>query len=318
LDAQLELNIAQLRWPGAPAGAALSALHTVIRLQDGAVEARPLAFKLAGGAVSGMATLRLPGGASAPGMQLQLQADAVQLDQALALALAGKSQGVKGGRSDLRLALSASGASAHQWASSLNGEFRLSMGLAHLSGNLAALGGDIATRLVEAVNPAHKRNQGSDLQCVALRLPIQRGHIVIDHGVAMESEQLDVVASGEIDLGAETLALAFRPTVKQGLGVGVGDLAQLVQLRGSLSQPSIAVDLKGATREAASIGAAVATGGLSLIGQRMLKEKRDPHPCAAALAGGKASGDAERPPGPADPQAKTPGKPGLLRGLGRR
>lgn len=321
LDVQLELSTAQLRFPGKPAAQGLAALHTSIRVQGDTVEARPLTFKLAGGAVSAAATLRLPAGAGAPSFKLQVNADGIALDQALALT--GNAHGVSGGRSELRLDLGASGATAHQLASNLNGEVRLSVGPAHLGGDLAGLGGDVLTRLVEAVNPFRKQDKGSDLRCAALRLPIKQGKIVIDHSIAMESDKLDVVASGEIDLGAETLAMAFRPAVKQGLGVGAMDLAQLVKLRGTLSQPVIAADLQGATREVASISAAVATGGLSLIGERLLKEKRDPHPCVTALGGARAGVDAAAEQGTAKSVAKmadkvTSGVSGLFRSRGQR
>ena len=66
---------------------------------------------------------------------------------------------MSGGRSELRIDLSASGASAHQLASSLSGDVRLSVGPAHLGGDLAGLGGDVVTRLVQAVNPFQKRNR---------------------------------------------------------------------------------------------------------------------------------------------------------------
>jgi hypothetical protein len=321
LDVQLELSVAQLRLPGQTAGQALTALHAVIRLQGDTIEARPVAFKLADGTVSGAATLRLPQGGGVPSYGVQMQASGVGLDHALSLS--GSTHGVRGGRSDLRIDLRADGASPHQLARSLNGDLRLSVGPAHIDGDLAGLGGDVATRLVEAVNPLHKQNKGSDLQCAAVLLPIRGGHIVIDHSIAMESDQLDVVASGEIDLGAETLAVVVRPAVKQGLGVGAANLAQLVKLRGSLSQPVIAADLQGATREAASIGAAVATGGLSLIGERMLKEKRDPHPCVTALGGGGRSGEAEPKQSAVKAVGKAAGKlssgvSGLMRGRGSK
>jgi hypothetical protein len=40
--------------------------------------------------------------------------------------------------------------------------------------------------------------------------------------------------------------------------------------------------MQGAARQGLSIGAAVAIGGLSLVGERLLMERADPHPCAAA------------------------------------
>jgi hypothetical protein len=142
---------------------------------------------------------------------------------------------------------------------------------------------------VETVNPFYKQDNRSNISCVALRLPVIRGAIPVDHSIAVESEKLNIVVAGNIDIGNEEMELVIRPTIKQGLGLGAANLAQLVKLSGSLADPGIGVNLKGAAREGLSIGAALATGGLSLLGERMLKEKANPHPCAVAM-GGAASG----------------------------
>ncbi|MBC7735494.1 MAG: hypothetical protein H7306_27015 [Bacteriovorax sp.] len=151
-----------------------------------------------------------------------------------------------------------------------------------MGGDLAGPCGDVLTRLVEPVDPVQKQAEGADLQCLAARLPIRQGNIAIGHSLALERERLAVLASGEVDLGSDTLVMAFHPTVKQGLGLGAMDLARLVKLRGTLSQPATAADLRGAARKAASSGVAVAVGGLSRSGERMRQEKRDPHPCVTA------------------------------------
>ena len=136
----------------------------------------------------------------------------------------------------------------------------LIVGRTHVGGDLAGPCGDVLTRLVEPVDPVQKQAEGADLQCLAARLPIRQGNIAIGHSLALERERLAVLASGEVDLGSDTLVMAFHPTVKQGLGMGAMDLARLVKLRGTLSQPATAADLRGAARKAASIGVAVAAG----------------------------------------------------------
>jgi hypothetical protein len=113
---------------------------------------------------------------------------------------------------------------------------------------------------------------------------------VVDHSIAAESDKLNIVVAGNIDIGNEKIDLAIRPTIKEGLGLGAANLAQLVKLSGSLADPGIGVNLRGAAREGLSIGAAVATGGLSLIGERMLKEKANPHPCVVAMSGAPSDG----------------------------
>ena len=279
IDARLDLAAGEIRLPGRPT---LSAVQATLVLADGRIDLQPFAMQIGAGKIQGGASLRLPLG-GAPALTLQAQSDRVTLEQVFALT--GHAGGVSGGPTELRLDLRASGASTQQLARSLSGELRLKVGATRMQGDLGGFGGDLLTGLVEAVNPYYKRDKGSQVICAALRLPVQRGQIAVDRSIALESDKLDVVASGHIDLGAETLELAFRPHIKGGLGVGAASFAQLVKLSGPLSNPGIGIDMKGAAREAASIGAAVATGGLSLIGERLLKEAADPHPCASAMGG---------------------------------
>jgi hypothetical protein len=174
----------------------------------------------------------------------------------------------------------------------------------------------VLSELVQAVNPFYKDDKGSNVECAVARLPVQRGVITVDRSIATESDKLNVVASGSIDLGAETINMAIRPTIKEGLGVGAANLAQLVKLTGSLSDPRIGVDLRGAARQGLSIGAAVATAGLSLLGERLLAEVVDPHPCVTAM-GGKAPA-AEPPKSTDTPEKKGFELPSPLRSLRKR
>lgn len=310
LDANVDLMVAKLQLPGTPV---LSALHAALALGDGRVVLQPLNFRVGSGSVDAAVTLRLPAG-GAPVLSMRARSDGITLEELLVMA--GKADGLSGGRTDVQLDMTATGASPRQLARTLSGELRFKAGRMRLAGSLGGLGGGLLSGLVDAVNPFHKQDKGSILECVAARLPVQRGAIVVDHSIAMESDKLNVVASGSIDLGAETIDMAIRPTIKEGLGLGAGNLAQLVKLTGSLSDPRIGVDLKGAARQGLSIGAAVATGGLSLLGERLVTEHADPHPCVTAM-GGKAS--AAEPPKAADkPEKKGFELPRPLRSLRKR
>jgi hypothetical protein len=99
-----------------------------------------------------------------------------------------------------------------------------------------------------------------------------------------------MVAAGTINLRNETLDLALRPNVKEGLGIGAASLAELVRVTGTLSNPSVGIDTLGSARAALSVGGAIMTGGLSLLGEAALRKgTADPQPCQTALAGGTAS-----------------------------
>ncbi len=96
-----------------------------------------------------------------------------------------------------------------------------------------------------------------------------------------------MVMAGTINLRTEGLDLAIRPTVKEGIGIGAGALSELVRVTGTLSDPSVGIDTLGSARAALSVGGAILTGGLSLLGEAAFsKVTADQHPCQTALAGG--------------------------------
>src|SRR5690606_25808646 len=71
---------------------------------------------------------------------------------------------------------------------------------------------------------------------------------------------------------------------RSGTGISAGQLAELVRVGGTLAEPKAVPDTKAAFKTAASVGAAVATGGLSILAQGLLDRKSaDADPCATAL-----------------------------------
>jgi AsmA family protein len=58
-----------------------------------------------------------------------------------------------------------------------------------------------------------------------------------------------------------------------------------VRVTGTLSDPSIGVDRAGSARAALSVGGAIMTSGLSLLGEALYSRvTADPRPCQTALA----------------------------------
>jgi len=103
--------------------------------------------------------------------------------------------------------------------------------------------------------------------------------------------------------GLDVLLLSVLPFALyalrfESLGLDSANLAQLVMVSGPLRDPRIGVDVKGAARETADIGVAVATGGLSLVGKRLLSRPDETDVCRQAAAGAPAEGAASAtPPG---------------------
>jgi hypothetical protein len=110
--------------------------------------------------------------------------------------------------------------------------------------------------------------------------------------IALETKKMNVTGTGKIDLRNETLEMAVRPRAEKGVNFGASGLAEMVYIGGSLSEPAMSIDLKGVATQAATVTAAFATLGVSLLAQNLLADKA---PCKTALEKSGARGAHPRP-----------------------
>ena len=279
LAIQAELRAERLVLPG---GLELTSVQASGSSRPDRIDVSQLAFGLARGSfkVSGQ-WLQPP--QAPPRISLQLKARGVAMDAFLALMR--REAVISGGRTEVDARLSGAGHSPHRLAASLNGEVRLRMGEASSIGHRASGPGDIVEALLHALTPLRRPDDRIKVLCAAARLPVAAGRIDIDRSIAVEGERVNVVMSGGIDLGAERIELGMRPTVKKGTGLDPSAFAGVVKIAGPLAAPQVQVNLAGTAREAVNIGAAVATSGATLIGERLLGKVTDAHPCDSAYAG---------------------------------
>ncbi|MGH6623823.1 MAG: AsmA family protein [Burkholderiaceae bacterium] len=298
-DADIDLRVDRLRLPD---GLQLANLNLRAALANGRLIAEPINMNLAQGAVNGRLEVQAAG---VPRTTLRFSAK--QLSLPALLAQLGRPTQMTGGLTDASTDLALSGDSLRVMAASADGIVRVSIGAAHLTAALAL--GDVMTALFDAVNPGRATSPGTELRCAVAVLPLRSGVATIDRSIAIETSKFDVIASGTIDLHSEQIDLSLRPIVKQGLGVGTLNLAQFVNLRGPLTHPKVGIGQKEVIAGALSIGAAAATGGLSLLGERLLKQAADPNPCQTALSGKPAAaGKPAEQAAPVDPAS-------ILKGL---
>ena len=100
------------------------------------------------------------------------------------------------------------------------------------------------------------------IECGIYEVSIAQGLATIETFV-LQTGAMTVVATGTIDLDTEELDIGFRAKPRQGLGISLGTVANsLLGVGGTLKDPSIGLDAKSSVT---TTGAAVATGGLSLL-----------------------------------------------------
>ena len=273
------------------------------------VELTQLDCGLARGTFNVTGLWQQPEGSGPPRVSAQVKARGVAMDALLALMR--RETAISGGRTELDGRLSATGNSPHHLVSSLNGEVRVRVGEASSAGRRSgSVPRELLSALLHALTPLGSTGDSFKLRCAAARLPVKAGRIDIDRSIAMEGERVDVVMSGLIDLANERVDLGMRPTVKKGTGLDPSAFAGVVKIAGPLAAPQVQVNLAGTAREAVNIGAAVATGGATLLGERLLGKVTDARPCESAYSGSaRTSAPAQ------DDPAKRGSFPRPLRGL---
>lgn len=275
---KLEAALSAPTWtvPGLPA---LSAVQARVAFEPGRLQVDPISFTIAGGQARGQVRVALRPD-TAPHVDLQLSARSMAVE-ALESGHGGNRR-FKGGRANLDAKLSMSGRTAWALAGSSTGEALLTARDVGLTGKAASLDRDLLARLIDALIPSGQPRDNLAIQCAVVRLPLRNGVAAIDRSIAVETRQIAVSASGEINLAKRTLSLAFRPQVKRGLDLNPGSLVELMLLQGPLDAPELSINPRGAARQAANVGVAAATGGISLLAPVLRSATGEASACGAA------------------------------------
>ena len=133
------------------------------------------------------------------------------------------------------------------------------------------IGSDIILELLTMLNPFMKEDKTTELQCAAVKFTAKDGVFTSKNQMAVETSKMKIVGGGVVDMNTEELEIGFSPSAKKGVGVNVGSLVKFVRLGGTLSNPHPEADPVGMLKSGAAIGAAISTGGLSLLVEGLFK-----------------------------------------------
>ena len=283
-DAEAALRADSLRLPGL----ILGQVQATAKLDKGLLNLPTLRAGAGGGTIDGSLVLDARPG-HAPQASVRLKAGGIETG---ALLREAGSALLSGGNATLSLALKGQGTSLRALAADAQGSVLLSLGPAQIYNDAFAwAGADLASQMLTALNPLAAARPGTALSCAVAHFRLKDGVAVTDRGVAVQAEGVDVVGSGTLDLRDETVDLGFVSRARGGLGLSLaGSLGGVTRLRGTVLHPTLAVDERGAARAALSVGAAAATGGLSLLGEAVMERiTADANPCRTALAMGPAA-----------------------------
>jgi uncharacterized protein involved in outer membrane biogenesis len=276
-----------------------------VGLADGRMEIQPLGGRIGGGTINGRLALDASSGRTA---SLATKIDANGVDLGQVLKQMGKPDLVSGAKTDLSVDLKSGGASVRELMAGSNGNLLLVMGEGKINNKFVDfLGADLLTEVVEKLIPFGGSDPQTDLKCGVLNFAVKNGVATSERGIAFESTKMIVVSSGTANLRTEAIDFSLQPNVR-GAGMGAGELVKLMRVRGTLGEPKVGIDEVAAAKAAASIGAGLATGGLSTVLGNLAKTgAADPNPCATALGRAVATKSGAA-PGAATPTGKAPPK----------
>jgi len=246
---------------------ALDRVHAKFSVRNGKLDAPAVQASAYGGTITGSVTIDATPGKAA----IAVRADARGLDLAALLAAAGVSREVRGGKTNISVDVAMHGNSPHQWMSGINGRAQAVVGRATLV-NTKLDPSVTFDRLAEVLNPFRRVNPSTELQCAVIRLPLAGGVAQVDRSIAFETKEIDASMSGTLDFRNETLDLSIRPRVRQGIQIEIPQIAELVRFRGPFASPTVSVDAVASAAAIARIGAAIGTGGLSVLGETLLAQ----------------------------------------------
>ena len=297
IDARGSLAIASLRLAD---GRKLGPLRAKVALDGGRLVVDDLVLAAHGGTFRG--GLLVDARESTPVLGVRL--DGRGLDLEGLLAAVGVRRGIEGAKSDLALDLAMRGTSPRAWASSVTGTATLKVGPGSLTTSDQGLTAELGAML-DALNPLRRSSARVELACAVARLPFEAGVARVRRGIAVETDQVGVSASGTIDLVHETLELSFDPRVRGGLPLDLARLARTAHLKGPLRNPTVRVDPLGVAAAAVDVGAMLKGAGVAALlgGARRVAGGNE---CAVALGKPEAEAAMAAPSAPAQPAPAPP------------
>lgn len=144
------------------------------------------------------------------------------------------------------------------------------------------LSGEFFSSVVAAVNPYAKTDPYTEIVCAVLPFNFTDGVMQTAPTLVMQTDKINILSHGKIDLRQEKLDLSFRTQARKGLRISAGSLVNpFIRIGGTLGEPKMALDKGGALVQG---GAVFFTAGLSLLAKTAFDSAfSSSDPCGQAL-----------------------------------
>ena len=226
-------------------------------LQDGGVDVRDFRFNARSGQLAASGSLAPNGGTGKAYLKV------VGRDMAFGLFDANLDLATT---SNVDVNLRSSGTTVRSLAGNANGVAYVDMrGGLIVKGNpfIQAIYGDMLEEILNTINPFRKTDPYTDFECLIVPLTVTDGTVSGAPSAFASTSKIRLVAQGEVNLKDEKIRLSVRTTPRRIVSFSAAELVNpYIQIVGTLAAPRLAVDEAGVLITG---GAAVATGGLSLL-----------------------------------------------------
>lgn len=152
------------------------------------------------------------------------------------------------GKLDVTVDLKGFGGSLAELMGSLDGNITLVMGPGQVSSKyLSLLGADLRQGVFRLINPMAREEDFTEINCFVSRFDLSDG-LGQSTALVFDSTKMSVMGEGSVDLKTERLDFSLRPLPRKGTSAegagkfGLGELARPLKLRGTLANPSLAID----------------------------------------------------------------------------
>jgi uncharacterized protein involved in outer membrane biogenesis len=260
VDTTVTMQIGQILLPWL----AVRDLSVDVTLEDGHLLAEPLKCSVGGGSVEGRFDLRPADQAVA--MTMDLEVAQLQLGPMLEeLGVERYLEGTLGADIEFH----GQGISIASLMAGLNGRLLVVMGDGRIKNRyIDLLGGNLTLQVYRLVHPLSQKEEYSETNCLVSHFDIKDG-LAECKALVLDTKYTSVLGGGNLDLRTEKVNLAFKLSPKNGIGHGrvggiglsLGNLVKSFKLGGTLANPAISVNPKGA---AITVGKAL--GGFFLLG----------------------------------------------------
>lgn len=165
--------------------------------------------------------------------------------------------------------LASYGHSEAEMASNINGLVYLEMGAGTLDySNTLLLTADVASNVFQTLIPGAEKKQPK-FECAVMITLFKDGMGSTPYGYAARTDLANLVGSVAVDLKKELLHISMSSSSRKGMGLSLGNVfSNTVELEGPINNPKVVPNTSGILWRG---WAAVMTGGLSLVGESVLK-----------------------------------------------